>query len=486
MADILVEKLNNVFLQIKAKEYILDELNDYFRFRPDGYQFTPAYRNRLWDGYTRLFNYMDCTLPFGLLHYLRDFAKSRDYTIQENFSTKKSPIESDRFSSFVEGLNLPFELREYQIDGIKRAIQNERILLISPTGSGKSAYIYTLSRWWEDKKILVIVPTLSLIHQMKSDFADYAKKDGSFDVDENVHLIYGGQDKDTDKRIIIGTWQSLFKLPKQWFADIDMVICDEAHLGKSNSIKNILQKLENAEIRIGTTGTLDGTKVNQLILEGYLGPVYHVIDTKTLMDQNYLSKLNIQCMLLSYDKDECSVVKNLKYADEVKYILKHQKRNKFITNLVNVIPNNTLILFEYVDSHGKVLYEQIKQKVVNRNVYFIYGGTPAEEREAIRKKVESDTNAIIVASVKVFSTGVNIKNLYSIVFVTPSKSRIRTLQSIGRSLRLGDRSNQATLYDIADNFQHGKRLNYVLKHFIQRCKIYDQEQFDYKVHKIKI
>jgi len=482
MAKIQLEKIDEVFFRLRTEGYIHQELSDYFKFRQEGFQFTPSYKNRLWDGYVRLYNMMDCTLPIGLLNYLKQFCKERDYTLDYE-SDSSIEVNLDKFNEFIDNLKLPFELRDYQVKGIKHVIENNRTLLLSPTGSGKSATIYTLTRWF-NTKTLIIVPTLSLIHQMKSDFSDYAVNDKTFNTDREIHLVYGGQDKNTNKNIIVGTWQSLYKLPKVWFEQFDVIICDEAHLGKSASITSILKKTSNTKIKIGTTGTLDGTKVNQLILEGYLGPVFSVISTKELIDNNFLAKLSIHCICLKYPEYECKLMKETTYDEEVKYIIKHERRNRFITNLTKTLNDTTLILFEFVDDHGKILHSMIEKSIKNRNVYFVYGGTPSEEREEIRKKVENERGSIIVASVKVFSTGVNIKNLDNIIFVSPTKSRIRSLQSIGRVLRIGDYSNKANLYDIVDDFSYKNRKNYALKHFLERAKVYDSEKFDYKIHKV--
>lgn len=486
MSKLIISKINEVFLKVSAESYILRELSDHFRFRPEGYQFNPSFKNRLWDGYVKLFNAMDCTLPIGLLNYLKLFCEEREYELEfsVNFPINKN-IENTIFDEFVSSLKLPMELRDYQVHSIKKAIQDERLLLISPTGSGKSLTIYTLTRWY-DTKTLIIVPTLSLIHQMQNDFKSYAVNDQHFDANEKTHLVYSGQEKNTNKQIVISTWQSIHKLEKSWFDQFKMVICDEAHLGKSDSITSILKKLQSCPVRIGTTGTLDGSKVNQLILEGYIGPVYSVTSTQKLIESNILSKLYIECVCLKYTDQECQLMKKADYKTEIKYIVQHQKRNKFIVNMVKAIKNNVLVLFEYVDDHGLILYEMIKSQIPDRNIHLVYGATPAEQRELVREMVEKDRTAIVVASVKVFSTGVNIRNLDSVIFVSPTKSRIRSLQSIGRVLRIGDHSDKAFLYDIVDDFTYNKRKNYTLKHFIERAKIYDSEKFDYTIHKVKL
>ena len=97
-----------------------------------------------------------------------------------------------------------------------------------------------------------------------------------------------------------------------------------------------------------------------------------------------------------------------------------------------------------------------------------------------------ESDAIIVASYGTFSTGVNIRNLHNIIFASPSKSRVRNLQSIGRGLRLGENKEQAVLFDVADDFRIGKFANFTLKHFAERVKIYDEEKFNYKFYNIEL
>jgi len=353
--------------------------------------------------------------------------------------------------------------------------------------SGKSLIIYSLARHY-NKKTLIIVPTISLVSQMISDFRDYAKKDPKFDVDKMCHPIFSGQDKTTKKPIVVSTWQSIYKMPKEYFKDFDVVIGDEVHQFKANSMKGIMEKLVNTTYRFGTTGTLDGTQTHKLVLEGLFGPVFKVTTTKTLMDKKQLAELNIKCLILKYSEETCKANKILKYQDEIKYLILNKKRNLFIRNLAVSMKSNTLILFQFI-SHGKVLYDSIKKKVEettpNRKVFFVSGATEGEVREQIRKITDKQKDAIIVASSGVFSTGINIKNLDNIIFASPTKSRIKTLQSIGRALRIGD-SDKATLYDIVDDMIHKQHKNFAIKHFLERVKIYNAEKFKYKLHQIDL
>ena len=205
------------------------------------------------------------------------------------------------------------------------------------------------------------------------------------------------------------------------------------------------------------------------------------------MEKESLATLTISCLVLKYAKKDCYEVKSMPYHEELEFIVGHVKRNRVIQNLALKLEGNTLVLFKLVEKHGKNLYQMIREKAKkNRKVFFISGKTAVEDREAIRHITEKQKNAIIVASYGTFSTGVNIRNLHNIVFASPSKSRIRTLQSIGRGLRLAKEKTFAQLYDVVDNLEYGRRKNYTLNHFLERLKLYNEEQFDYTIHNIDL
>jgi len=332
----------------------------------------------------------------------------------------------------------------------------------------------------ENAKILVIVPTINLVNQLTSDFADYG-----FDTDTHVHKIHGGLEKRTNKPIVISTWQSLVDMPKSFFSSFDAVIGDEAHQFKAKSLISIMTSLVNAKYRIGTTGTLDGTKTHKLVLEGLFGTVRKVTTTKELMDRKILADFEVKCLLLKHDPKVCEALKNADYATEIEYLVSSDARNKFISNLAVSLKGNTLLLFQFI-KHGEALKALIEAKVTNRNVYFIYGKTEADIREDVRKLIESETDAIIIASSGVFSTGVNIKNLHSVIFASPSKARIRILQSIGRVLRTSTTKTSAVLFDIADDIVHKKKENFTFKHFAIRLQYYAEEKFKFKIYKIAL
>lgn len=490
MEKLVVSKKNEVFLEIDCDSGVARELCEYFSFLVPGYQFMPAYKMRMWDGRLRLFNLMNYTLYVGLIPYLKEFCKSRSYQLElAPELTKTVQFSKEQTKNFLDTLELPFEARDYQIDAIHNAICTNRSLLLSPTGSGKSLIIYALTRFY-NKNTLIIVPTISLVSQMFSDFKEYAKNQPEYNVDKTCHPIYSGQEKITNKKIVISTWQSIYKLPKEWFAQFDVVIGDEVHLFKAKSLTGIMSKLENTKYRFGTTGTLDGTQTHKLVLEGLFGTTFSVTTTKKLMEKKQLAELKIECVVLKYDQTSCKQIKKVKYNDEIKFLIENQKRNTFIKNLAVNTTANCLVLFQYVEAHGKVLYELIKEKAhktdPNRKVFFVSGATGADIREQVRNITENERNAIIVASTGVFSTGVNIRNLENIIFASPTKSRIKTLQSIGRTLRIGDHSDKATLYDIVDDLTDKSYKNFAVKHFLERVKIYNEEKFKYKLHKVNL
>ena len=269
----------------------------------------------------------------------------------------------------------------------------------------------------------------------------------------------------------------------EYFDEFDLIIGDEAHLYKAKSLTSILTKLVSCPYRFGLTGTLDGTLTHKLVLEGLFGAVKKITTTKELIDRNYLSPFHVKAIVLKYTEPVCKALNRAKYQEELNFLVSNDARNRFIRNLAISLEGNTLLLFQFVEKHGRILYNLIKEKVTNRTIFFVYGGTDADAREQVRSITEKKRDAIIIASYGVYSTGVNIRNLHNIIFSSPSKSRIRNLQSIGRGLRLHDSKVSAKLYDIADDF--GGR-NHTIKHFAERISIYNQEEFDYEIHKVQM
>ena len=485
MTDIIIKKKNEVYVTVKAEPHINQELSDLFTFDVPGAKFMPQYRSKYWDGKIRLYSPATGEIYGGLVDKIVSWAKKSEYSLEfENNQFYGAPFEENEIIS-REGVKdymtriSKHKPRNYQIDAVYDALRYNRKLLISPTASGKSLMIYAVVRYYaeKNKKILLVVPTTSLVEQMFKDFQDYG-----WDAENYCHRIYAGKEKTNENPVTITTWQSIYKLKRPFFKDFEVVIGDEAHLFKSKSLISIMTKMDAAKYRFGFTGTLDGTQTHKWVLEGLFGPSYKVTQTKELIDKGHLSKLQIHILILKHKPQKFEV-----YEEELQHIITHQKRNNFIKNLVLDLKGNTLVLFSRVETHGQPLYELINNSIQNdRKVFYVHGGVDAEERERIREITETERNAIIVASYGTFSTGINIKNLHNVIFASPSKSRIRNLQSIGRVLRKGDSKTQAVLYDIADDITHLSRRNYTLNHLIERIKIYNEEKFNYEIVQIDL
>ena len=484
MTFITLKKKNEVYVTVHSdEEYVHRELSDYFTFEVPEAKYlkkNPKYKH--WDGTIRLYSPSTGALYHGLVDHLQTWADEKQYTVYYERNDWYGEIEdTNNFVSlpavkvFMDKIST-IKPRDYQYKAVYEALKNNRRLLLSPTGSGKSLMIYSIVRYYAatSKKILIVVPTTSLVEQMVSDFTDYG-----WDADSFIHKIYGGKDKITDKNIIISTWQSIYKFPKRYFDDIDCVIGDEAHLFKSKSLTGIMTKLHNAKYRFGFTGTLDGSKTHKWVLEGLFGDCERVTKTDDLIREGYLSKFRIKVLLCKHAPQHFE-----SYHDEMEYLVGHKGRNNLIKNLVNDLTGNTLVLFNYVEKHGEPLYELINSIIdPERKLFFVHGGTDVEDREEVRLITETENNAVIIASYGTFSTGINIKRLHNIVFASPSKSRIRNLQSIGRVLRKGEGKDIATLYDIADDI--GGQ-NYTLRHLNERVNIYNDENFKYEVIRVNL
>ena len=481
MSDLIIVKKNEVHLTVDAPPHVQQELSDYFTFDVPGAKYMPQYRNRHWDGKIRLFSTATGELYVGLLDKVIAWARKANYSVElKNNETYGTPFEENEEIS-LEGVKdymtaiSSFKPRDYQIEGVYDALKYNRRLIISPTGSGKSLMIYAVARYHVGRKrrILLVVPTTSLVEQMYKDFIDYG-----WDVEKYCHKVYAGRKKTTQQRVTISTWQSIYTMDKTFFSQFDVIIGDEAHQFKSKSLIGIMSKMRDTKYRYGFTGTLSGSQTHKWVLEGLFGPSYKVTQTSDLQKKGQLAKLDIRIVLLKHP-----AIPFDDYREEMNYIIEHEKRNLFIKNLTLSLKGNTLVLFSRVEAHGEPLYNLINNDN-DRKVFYVHGGVDSEEREEVRSIVDREADAIIVASYGTFSTGINIKNLHNVIFASPSKSRIRNLQSIGRVLRKGKNKNKAMLYDIADDITVNNKKNYTLNHLMERVKIYNEENFDYEIRTV--
>ena len=480
--EISVSKFNEVYIRIKCEPSVARELSEFFTFEVPNAKFMPSVRNRLWDGKIRLFSPGTGKIYFGLLPYVKEFLQEQGYKVIYDSDFSKRNLDKSVTTKFVRSLQKKkFKARDYQIDAIHNILESNRGLIVSPTGSGKSFIIYALTRYYIEKldhqKVLIIVPTTGLVEQMYGDFTDY----GWFP-DEHCHKVYAGSDKNTSKDVVISTWQSIYKLDKNYFSQFGAVFVDECHLAKAKSLTGIMTKLHDCKYRIGTTGTLDGSEIHQLVLEGLFDKHHEVTTTAKLIKRKFLSNLHIKCLLLNHTKENRF---RRTYQEEMDYLSKSPSRNNFICKLALTQSGNTLILAQYI-KQLETLTTSLTEQTKDRKIFFVYGGTDAADRDKIRGIVEKENDAIIVASYGVFSMGINIKRLHNIIFGSPYKSQIKVLQSIGRGMRLTEDKTECNLFDIADDMSYNKRSNYTLKHLEERVRIYSSQEFDYEIVPIKL
>lgn len=490
MTDILVSPYNEVYDHISTTDDgVYQEIADQFTYFAKNYKYHPKYKSRVWDGKIRLFSPRKPLLYCGLREDLQKFADAREYTVHYDVDQTDTEFSIHEAHEFIDSLNLPIELnglpfekkRDVQVDAFVHAIRKKRIVLKSPTSSGKSYIIYLIQEWIAGQT-LIIVPRLGLVDQMYGDFRDYG-----MDVERDAHRIYSGQEKRTEKRLIISTWQSLQNMEPEYFDQFDAVIVDEVHQAAALKLKGILESMKKCKWRIGTTGTLSGDPLDEKTITGLFGPIYQVTTNKEMIAAGRSADFKIKALVLSHPEDARKALKKAKgdYQTEIDYICASDRRNNFIKNLALSLKGNTVILFRYVEKHGEVLKELIEREA-QIPVLYVSGKVDREDRETIRKFVNEQENSLTLASVGTFALGTNIPNIHNLIFVSPAKSLIETLQKIGRALRKSGTKDSAVLYDIADDISWKSWTNHTMNHFSERVSIYSKEEFPYKIYKIDL
>jgi superfamily II DNA or RNA helicase len=492
MFDVNIEKLNDVWLHITTSQSIKMELSDHFAFHVDGYKFHPKVKQRMWDGKIRLFQLNTGLLPIGLYAHLIKYCNQCDYSVDESVNEN---LKDPNFDSWVSELTVTvggkvIKPRDYQLEAAKKIIFNRSQGLIEcPTGSGKSLIQYIVSRWALSNlsgKVLITVPTKDLVVQMRGDLLDYSSTDDSFGSDD-IHTIMGGKDKDPkDARIIISTWQSVCKLPRDWFEQFDCYMADEAHTATAKNITAIVQHLVDCPIKAGLSGTFKDSMSHVLALVGHFGNIFKPVTTRELIDDGTVAQLKVRTVLLQYPEKVITERKGLPYQTEIKLLTSDLRRNVKCCKLAKSIADkgkNVVLMYKHI-KHGDEL-KRICDRVHDK-VYITNGSTDVNDRDNLRAIAETEGGVIIIASTGVFSTGVNIKRLHAIIMTHPMKSKIVILQTIGRILRLHSSKSQAVFYDIVDDLRWKKWKSYSLKHAVDRIKLYNSQEFDYTITKVDL
>ena len=492
----IISKLNESFLRIQCDADIAMELSETFSFLVAGAKFSPAFRMGRWDGFIRLFNLGKRTLPLGLFGKLKEFCEQRnyEYSIEQNefgFPGETAGITYEETEEYIKTLGFdtrskPIDVRDYQIEGVHIWLNKYRAIAVASVGAGKSLIIGSTCRYMTEElnhRVLIVVPTINLTTQMRGDFADYFAHTG-WSAEDNCHLITAGADKHINKPITISTFQSIYKLDSDWFNQFGCIIADEGHRVTADTISGIFNKATEVKYKLTCTGTVHDTKCNLLQMIGLTGDVHEIAPTAQLIKDGQLVPLKIKALILNYPADICKAMKKADYDAEIKFIASNSKRNKFIAKLAMNCKGATLVLFRFVEIQGIPIYNLIKEIAGDRIVYFVDGTVAATDREDIRNSANVDENVIIIASQPTLSTGVNIPAIENIIFAHPTKSKITSMQSIGRGLRLKDGKTSCTLFDIADNMTSGKKVNTTMRHLGERIKLYTQAGFQYTITNI--
>lgn len=493
MADVELIKKDNVFMKVICDRGIAVELNEEMSFFVPGYKFMPKYKNKMWDGKIYLLNLRTREMYNGLVYKVHKFCKANGYTLKVDPALVDfDELDVDQVETyFNEFVNTEeFEIRDYQLQSIVDCIKFKRKLLLSPTSSGKSLVIYMITRILQDMyeaKVLITCTSTGLVEQMTEDFWSYQKPE---EEKLNINRIYSGKKFDPEADIVVTTWQSAYKKDPEWFDQFDVIISDEAHAYKANCLKDMLEKTKASPFKFGFTGTLDEAISNKLTLEGLFGPVVNLISTKELIERGYIADIKIYALIFEYDEEARKKLRNFKdgkkatYQEEIEWIVTNENRNKAIINLLKKLKGNSLTLFQYVEKHGQVLYDKLSAE--KDNVFFIHGGADIEYRVNAKKVTEESDDADLIASYGTFQQGESVKRLHNLILGSPSKSKIRVLQSLGRGLRKGRDKTSISAFDIVDDLSIGKYENYAKAHFKKRHEYYMKEGFEVKFVKVKI
>ena len=484
----------STFFLESDNESLIETLYQNLRYDEPEFQKNPYSK---WDGSVRMFKKENGTFPSGLLHKVliecKDFGEQ--YELDPIIKTFVRDVKHEDIQAWVDKLPLTsggekITAYDYQVRGLYLSILHTRYLAKAATSAGKSLLQYLLCRFWRDMyadegKILIVVPTLQLTHQLYSDFCDYSSTDPDFDAEALVHVAGDGVSPLSRKRIVICTWQTLVKQSREFFHSFNFLMGDEAHTFSSESLKYIAENCINAYQRIGLTGTIKEDEGHKLRVIQHFGSIQTLITSKELRDRGLATQTKVHILKVEYDSTTKKMFfEDRDYKKEMQYLCEHPWRNKLITNLGFALEGNSLFLFEKVDGHLMLVRDQMI--AAGLQPYIIHGDVPSHEREEIKQKIERGENIILLATYGTTSTGISIKKLHNLIFCGPTKSFIRVVQSIGRMLRLHSSKDISNIYDIVDIAKYSGRPNKAMEWADERIDIYASEQHETKIISLKV
>jgi len=511
-----LDKKREALVLTSSTEVEFNILKTYLTRHVKGYIFQKRYKLGLWDGTISHFKYNRVNIGlwkevlkcckinnFGFtIENKEDFPINKKITYEqvEDFCVDFYKHHQLPLKEHPEGI--PFMPYDHQIDTVYKILKYRYCGVEIATGGGKSLVFgtllfYILRNVNPSAKFLLIVPSISLVKQFYDDLIDYNEgfnKDNPNPCDIRLTEIMSSKPRQHENpNIVIGTYQSLEKHKKEFFDQFSYVAVDEAHTAKAKTVISVLEKTMDSfhvRIRYGMTGTFpDENSVEYLTIQSVTGPKITEVGAVELTKKGILTPMKINALILNHQDDEfrssLAMIKSSGRGREVlnlekQYIQKSKKRMNFIVDkILQNVKHNTLVLFFNIE-YGKSIYEECRNRLIEKDIYYIDGGVDGEKRSAIKEYMKlTDKPKILVASYGTLSTGISIKSITNIVMCDSFKSEQVIIQSIGRSLRLHKDKKRATIFDLVDVFDNNyKRMpNYLYKHYLERKKFYDRRQY---------
>ena len=451
-------------------------------------------------------------IPIGLWSEVQKLAKHFFFQLEIDGVEHLFDKDYDE-SEFIEWVNTYFEEsekqpRDYQIEGVSRILKYRFCTEEISTSGGKTLMAFLLFRYLLDKglikRMLYVVPNISLVTQTEEEFYEYEEDCGKKPIWKS-QCVFGGKGKneDLEANIVFGTFQSLSKKDIDYFAKFDAVFIDETHHARCSSIKNVIVKSYNSKYNVGMTGTLppEGS-LDSFTVQSYLGPCVYVVKSADLIASNFATPVKVVGIELDYLNEDVKKklydLRNVSATEkdgvkllnlEKDIVRENRKRLLYVCDTIAKSTKNSLVLFSDIkNDYGRNIFNYLKENT-DKTVYYIDGGTKAENRDYFKKQMEETDGVIIVASIGTFSEGISINNCHNIFLVESSKSEYIVRQALGRGMRLLEGKQIMIVIDFQDNFIYGthkyQKVNYLMRHAHERARIYKDKGFPYKSYKVK-
>jgi superfamily II DNA or RNA helicase len=430
---------------------LLKALYELYSFKIPGAEYSTAYKRRNWDGKQHFLS-RSGVFRSGLLDNLVKNLAKIDCTPEIIYEDKTtiSPKSWD-----IEG----FTYYDYQKDLIELGLKNQRGIVKSPTGSGKTLIMAGLVKALSGRKMVLLFNAKQLLTQSY----DFLTKTCGMD---NIGLCFGEGYIYGD--IMLCTIQSIEKILDTHLDETEVLMIDECHeFANGKTTLPAIRSFPNALYRIGFTATPPNDPIPRNNLEGALGPVWEVVNTSGLVDSGKLTKPLIQLIDRNYDAS--GVDEDMSYLDVYEeYIVKNADRNDKIKEIVNDIKNKNknariLILTKSLD-HGRTL-----EDLLGSNCEFLQGCDSVGERYEAISRFRGHRGPSVLIGTKILQTGVNIEEITHFINARGMKSEIATLQALGRALRKHDSKQEVYVYDFMD------KEKYLEDHSRARKRHYENE-----------